>query len=104
LQSFKSFEESLYHVNDQSFEEIALKLFHFQAKRNAVYAEYIRHLGVQTTSVRSIHEIPYLPVSFFKTHDINPAEFLSLVWRNEKNDAAIIDWVASRSAAAKAAA
>jgi hypothetical protein len=70
LQSFKSFEESLYHVNDQPFEEIALKLFHFQAKRNPLYAEYIRHLGVQSTSVRSIHEIPYLPVSFFKTHDI----------------------------------
>jgi hypothetical protein len=34
---------------------------------------------------------------FFKAHDILPAEFLSLVWRNESNDAAIIDWVISRS-------
>jgi hypothetical protein len=34
---------------------------------------------------------------FFKAHDINPAEFLSLVWRNEKNDAAIIDWVVARA-------
>ena len=30
---------------------------------------------------------------FFKEHDINPAEFLSLIWRNENNDAAIVDWV-----------
>jgi hypothetical protein len=30
---------------------------------------------------------------FFKEHDINPAEFLSLVWRHEHNDAAIVDWV-----------
>ncbi len=36
---------------------------------------------------------------FFKTHDIHPAEFLSLVWRNENNDAAVVDWVAKRSAA-----
>ena len=36
---------------------------------------------------------------FFQEHDIHPAEFLSLVWRNEGNDAAIVDWVASRSAA-----
>lgn len=36
---------------------------------------------------------------FLKTHDILPAEFLSLVWRNENNDQAIIDWVATRSAA-----
>lgn len=34
---------------------------------------------------------------FFKAHDILPAEFLSLVWRHESNDAAIIDWVVSRS-------
>ena len=36
---------------------------------------------------------------FLKAHDILPAEFLALVWRNENNDNAIIDWVASRSAA-----
>jgi hypothetical protein len=34
---------------------------------------------------------------FFSDHDIHPAEFLSLVWRNEKNDDAIIDWVVKRS-------
>lgn len=35
---------------------------------------------------------------FFKTHDIMPAEFLALVWRHEKDDAAIVDWVVRRSA------
>ena len=35
--------------------------------------------------------------SFFKEHDIPPAEFLTLVRRHEK-DAAIIDWVVRRSA------
>lgn len=38
---------------------------------------------------------------FFKAHDILPSEFLSVVWRNEKNDSAIVDWVAARSRAAK---
>jgi hypothetical protein len=37
--------------------------------------------------------------NFFSTHDIHPAEFLSLVWRNLDNDAATIDWVVKRSAA-----
>jgi len=37
--------------------------------------------------------------AFFKKHDIHPAEFLNLVWRNENNDAAIIDWVVGRSQA-----
>ena len=37
--------------------------------------------------------------AFFKQHDILPAEFLSLVWRHENNDGAIIDWVVKRSTA-----
>jgi hypothetical protein len=35
--------------------------------------------------------------AFFKQHDIEPAEFLSLVWRSGDNDRAIVDWVAKRS-------
>jgi Domain of unknown function (DUF5069) len=38
---------------------------------------------------------------FFKAHDILPSEFLSVVWRNDKNDSAIVDWVVARSRAAK---
>lgn len=37
--------------------------------------------------------------AFFRTHDIHPAEFLSLVWRNLDNDSAVVDWVVKRSAA-----
>jgi hypothetical protein len=33
---------------------------------------------------------------FFKEHDILPAEFLALVWRHEKDDGPIIDWVSRR--------
>ena len=36
---------------------------------------------------------------FFKQHDIHPAEFLSLVWRNLDHDTATIDWVVGRSRA-----
>ncbi len=36
---------------------------------------------------------------FFKQHDIHPAEFLSLVWRNLDQDSVVIDWVVKRSGA-----
>lgn len=39
--------------------------------------------------------------NFFRTHDIHPAEFLSLVWRSGGDDAAIVDWVAARSATSR---
>lgn len=70
METFESFEEVLYRVNDDSFEEIALKLFQFQAKHNPVYSEYIQHLGVRPGSVTTLEQIPYLPVSFFRNHDI----------------------------------
>lgn len=35
---------------------------------------------------------------FFKEHDILPAEFLALVWRQDGNDDAVVDWVIRRSA------
>ena len=38
---------------------------------------------------------------FFKGHDILPAEFLGLIWRNGDNDAATIAWVVARSKSAR---
>ena len=40
---------------------------------------------------------------FFKAHDILPAEFLSLVWRNGDKDGATVDWVVARSKASRRA-
>ena len=34
---------------------------------------------------------------FFSAHDILPAEFLTLVWRNLQDDTAIIHWVTARN-------
>ena len=38
---------------------------------------------------------------FFTIHDILPAEFLTLVWRNLADDTAIVHWVVARSNKAK---
>ena len=40
---------------------------------------------------------------FFKTYDIHPAEFLQLVWLNEDNDQAVIDYISARAQQNKAA-
>lgn len=34
---------------------------------------------------------------FFKSHDIMPAEFLTVIWQNEDDDQKTVDWVAARS-------
>jgi Domain of unknown function (DUF5069) len=38
---------------------------------------------------------------FFKANDILPAEFLSLAWRFEGNDAAVIAWVIARASSTR---
>ncbi len=53
-----------------NFEEAALELFRFQAEHVPVYRQYVSLLNVNPSEVKSIKEIPFLPVSFFKTHDV----------------------------------
>lgn len=75
METFERFEQVLYNVNESSFDEIALQLFQFQAKSNPLYAEFIHHLGVHPASVDRIENIPYLPVSFFKTHAVKTGDW-----------------------------
>lgn len=57
-------------INPAEFEDIALQLFRYQYTNNAVYGSFVDALKVSTDKVTTIAHIPFLPVSFFKTHDI----------------------------------
>ena len=70
MDTFKGFEELLCGINDQSFDDIALRLFRFQAKNNPVYSSYLHYLGVDPLLIQCIRDIPFLPISFFKTHTV----------------------------------
>ena len=52
------------------FQDLALKAFGFQAENNPVYKEYLFHLGKNVSSVKTIEDIPFLPIEFFKTHPV----------------------------------
>ena len=52
------------------FERCCLSVFRFQAVNCKVYREYINLLQVQPEQVQSVEQIPFLPISFFKTHEI----------------------------------
>ncbi|MEJ7647402.1 MAG: acyl transferase [Chryseolinea sp.] len=73
--TFNSFASQIYTVNGDSFTEIALTVFRFQAKNNPTYAAFIRHLGVDISSIHSINQIPFLPISFFKSQTIKTGEW-----------------------------
>lgn len=56
--------------NLQDFENKALKVFAFQAENNRVYQEFITHLGIDCSTIHSLEQIPFLPISFFKSHAV----------------------------------
>ncbi len=60
----------IWNINARYFEQRALEIFHFQAQNNLVYRDYLRMLKLDATDVKSIAEIPFLPISFFKTHEV----------------------------------
>ncbi|MEP7262916.1 MAG: acyl transferase [Bacteroidota bacterium] len=53
-----------------AFEEKALSVFQYQVKENKLYADYILALNTNIDEVKRIEDIPFLPVSFFKTHKV----------------------------------
>lgn len=60
---------------DFHFDELAMELFHFQAKLNNVYREYLEHLHIVPTKIKNVNEIPFLPISFFKSHLVITGEY-----------------------------
>ena len=56
--------------NQKQFEKIALKVFRFQYENNAVYRDFCELLNVEKGNVKSLHQIPFLPIQFFKSHTV----------------------------------
>jgi hypothetical protein len=55
---------------DQQFTDIALQVFHYQAQYCAVYKQFIGGLNIDVTGVTELTDIPFLPIEFFKNHQV----------------------------------
>lgn len=54
----------------KQFEKMALKVFRFQYENNLVYREFCDFLHTDTQKVKSLQQIPFLPIQFFKSHNV----------------------------------
>jgi len=57
-------------IDQGNFESVALTVFRYQASHCAVYRDFINHLKVDTQQVKTLDDIPFLPISFFKSHQV----------------------------------
>ena len=61
----------LFSISSQKqFEKIALKAFRFQYENNLVYREFCDFLKTDVHKVKSLEQIPFLPIQFFKSHTV----------------------------------
>lgn len=56
--------------NQDDFNSVCLQVFAYQAEHCEVYRKYIANLRVQPETITEVSQIPYLPISFFKSHQI----------------------------------
>lgn len=54
----------------KEFEKITLKVFRHQYDNNTVYHDFCNFLNKDKQNVKSVKEIPFLPIQFFKSHDV----------------------------------
>jgi len=49
---------------------MALKVFRYQYENNGVYREFCDFLKTDVQKVKTIQQIPFLPIQFFKSHEV----------------------------------
>src|SRR5690349_17042293 len=68
-------EDKIFSTDEAHFEELAVDLFHFQYEHNTVYNQYVNSLPIVGRTIRSLAQIPFLPIQCFKTHTIKTTAF-----------------------------
>lgn len=58
------------NVKEDSFGVMALELFRYQYTHNELYRQYCDALHTDAAGVMELSQVPFLPVSFFKTHTV----------------------------------
>jgi hypothetical protein len=67
-------------ANSSDFEQTALEIFNFQAQNCRVYADFIHYLRMDPLTIRTSRQIPFLPVEFFKNHEVNSSGVAEIVF------------------------
>lgn len=57
-------------LTENDFLNIALETFLYQVNNVEPYKNFVKYLGVKPENVRSLEEIPFLPIEVFKTHKV----------------------------------
>ncbi|MCB9262076.1 MAG: acyl transferase [Flavobacteriales bacterium] len=60
----------IFELKKHKFNEICLEMFHWQAKNNDIYHEFLTLLKIDSSSIFDLNHIPFMPIEFFKNHRV----------------------------------
>lgn len=63
-------QEKIFSINNQNFEDLVFEIFNIQYNQNPVYKEFVDYLKLIPSKIQNIQSIPFLPIEFFKTHEV----------------------------------
>ena len=69
------FPENIFHCTQSDFLQLSLDNFRFQYACNSVYRDFALRADRRPEQVASLTDIPFLPISFFKTHALQSTGF-----------------------------
>lgn len=69
--AYRHIKETLLEGKKLEWDELALSLFELQYDHNPVYQDWCNHLGKSPKVVKSLAEIPFLPIDFFKQEKLS---------------------------------
>jgi phenylacetate-coenzyme A ligase PaaK-like adenylate-forming protein len=73
--ALKHFTDRIFSIpSETTFRELCMAIFQYQATENKVYGQYLHSLRIEPSDIKEIEQIPFLPISFFKTHKVVSSE------------------------------
>lgn len=67
--------QHIFNITDLNFVDETLKVFEYQYLNNPIYNHFCKLLNITPKNVSCLDDIPFLPISFFKTHEVKTTNF-----------------------------
>lgn len=69
----KAIEQAVFSIKTENdFIAMALEIFNFQYHQVEIYHRYCHLLGINTQKITTLHDIPFMPIDFFRSHRVSP--------------------------------
>jgi hypothetical protein len=75
INTYDNLRSWIFNVDENNFESLSIEVFHYQYANNALYQKYCDLTIRDISTINHLHEIPFLPIQFFKTQQITTGTF-----------------------------